>query len=188
MKLKQKRILIALAMLNVIALVGLMILIRKSPSLPNPSTRQLPSAIIDLKTCPAISSTDETWEATQLLAQLGLGGRVALHADSVLRFEIPYSTAPDPVTPATIDEAAQSAWRAFDVAQALLEQAHDCVPFTDVQVTIVVRGGWPHPQPEAQLDVHVQAADLLAFNVGELSEEAFIERVTYTVRPIGRSP
>ena len=174
---------IALAILNVIALMGLMRLIGRSSSFfPLPTLQPSPPAI-DLKMCPAVSVADETWEATQQMVEFNLGGKVALNAGGVLHFDIVHPLS-GPVTPTALDEAAQSAWLAFDVAQALLERRGDCSPFTDVEIAILVRD----EQPQAQLDVHVRAADLLAFHVGELSEEAFIDRVTYTIRPITRSP
>ncbi len=176
---KQKRILIALAMLNLIALIGLIYLVGRPSTHLSPPTPQPSVSAIDLKTCPADSVADETWEATRQMAELSLNGGVALDTSGVLHFEIVHllsQPASSPVTSATLDEAAQSAWLAFDAAQALLDRHGDCSPFTDVEVTILVLD----EQPQAQLDFHVRAADLLAFHVGELSEEAFIDRVTYT--------
>jgi len=136
------------------------------------------------------------------LAQAGLGGTVALIPDGSLRFEIASILAPGQ----TADEAAQSVWTAFDVALALQEQKSECATFTQIEVTILAVRPSPSTRPPSvppnlggevgrtgahdeahssqtntQISASVSAADLVAFSVGELSEEAFIERVTYNV-------
>jgi len=137
------------------------------------------------------------WQATQLLAQAGMGGTVALIPDGSLRFEIASILAPDQ----TADETAQSVWTAFDVALALQEQKSECATFTQVEVTILAVRPSPSTrlpsappnlggedgrtgahdeahssQTNTQISASVSAADLVAFSVGELSEE-----VTYNV-------
>jgi len=101
---------------------------------------------------------------------------VALTPDGPLRLRITYPLARGQ----TVDEAAQSVWTAFDVALALQEQAAECAIFTAVEITILVRNG----QPDTQIDASVSVEDLVAFHAGELSEDAFIERVTYTTSAI----
>lgn len=108
------------------------------------------------------------WNAAQLLAYTGLRGAVTLTPDGLLRFDITYLLALDQ----TADEAAQLVWTAFDVALALIES--ECSPFTQVQVTV------HSDQPDLRISASVSAADLAAFGAGELSENEFIERVTYT--------
>jgi hypothetical protein len=107
-----------------------------------------------------------------LLARAGLGGTVTLTPDGPLGFEIPYPLAPGQ----TADDAAQLVWTAFDVALALQEQEESCAIFTPVEVTILAYDG----QNETQISASVRAADLMAFYAGELSEDQFIERVSYT--------
>jgi len=74
----------------------------------------------------------------------------------------------------TADEAAQLVWTAFDVALALDED--ECDLFTEVEVTILAQG----IQTDTHISASVSAADLAALSAGELSENEFIERVTYT--------
>jgi len=106
-----------------------------------------------------------------------MGGTVALIPDGSLRFEIASILAPDQ----TADETAQSVWTAFDVALALQEQKSECATFTQVEVTILAVRPSPSTRLPSAISASVSAADLVAFSVGELSEEAFIERVTYNV-------
>ncbi len=159
---KQRRIIAALAVANTIVILALVVLVMRpsgtSPSLPpHFHTPTLPQG-----TC--------QWKATQLLAQAGLGGTVALTPGGPLRFEIAYSLAPGQ----TADEAAQLVWAALDVALALDEG--ECGSFTQVEVTILARG----VQADTQVNASVSAADLVAFGAGELSEDEFVERVVYT--------
>jgi hypothetical protein len=164
MTLRQKHIVAILAIADILVTVALVVLVTRpfdtttSPH-PRPQTLSVPQ-----QTC--------QWRATQLLARAGLGGTVALTPDGSLRLRIMYPLAPGQ----TVDEAAQSVWTAFDVALALQEQAAECAIFTTVEITILARNG----QPDTQIDASVSVEDLVAFNAGELSEDAFIERVTYT--------
>jgi len=120
-------------------------------------------------------SGDCQWKAVQLLAQAGLGGRVALASDGLLRFEIVHSLA----SGETPGDAAQLVWSAFDVAQALLDQAllQQGCEFTRVEIVVLAQGD----QSDTRINASVSAADLAAFGAGELSEGEFIERVTYTI-------
>jgi hypothetical protein len=162
---RQKRIVAILAIADVVVTLALIVLVTRpsdtstSPP-PRPHTPALPQ-----QTC--------QWRAAQLLARAGLGGTVALTPDGPLRFEIAYPLAPGQAA----DEAAQSVWAAFDVALALREQAEQCATFTRVEVTVLAHAS----QSDAQISASVSAADLAAFGAGELSEDAFIERVTYNV-------
>jgi len=141
------------------------------------------------------------WEATQRLADAGLGGTVRLMPNGALRFEITYP--PDAQeaykeTPrfARNDRgaglAAQSVWTAFDIATECMRvstpvsgpgalsnpdvltgplQEEECPTFTRVEVTILVHS--------TQIHASVRTLDLVALSTGELSEIEFIERVTY---------
>ena len=123
------------------------------------------------------------WEATQRLAQAGLGGTVTLIPNGPLRFEIMYPPEGQeiPWTSTSIFArndrgagAAQSVWTAFDIATGLLSgpvQEEECPTFTRVEVTIFVHS--------TQIHASVRTADLVALDAGELSEAEFIERVTY---------
>jgi hypothetical protein len=166
MILRQKLIVATLAITDIVVIVALVMLVTR-PSGTSPSPHPRPQALSVLQqTC--------QWRATQLLAHAGLGGTVALTPDGPLRLRITYPLAPGQ----TVDEAAQSVWTAFDVALALHEQAAECAIFTIVEITILAH----NDQPDIQIDASVSVEDLVAFNAGELSEDAFIERVTYATR------
>ena len=176
---KQKRIIVALVLANTAVILALAVLVTHPfgavPPLPaHPYTPTLPHShapILPLETC--------QWQATQLLAQAGLGGTVALTSDGSLRIE----TTCSPASGHTVDEAAQLVWTAFDVALAL--QRDECGSFTQVEVTILAVRLNAHDeaqgiQTDTRVNASVSAADLAAFGAGELSEDEFIERVTYT--------
>jgi hypothetical protein len=152
---KQKYIIAILAITNVAVTLALIVLTTR-PTATRPHT---PS--------PPISQDDCQWSATQLLAQVGLGGTVMLTADGALDLNITYPLAPGQVT----DDAAQEIWTAFDVALALHEQG--CSSFTQIRITILAH--------DTQIDASVSTSDLIAYSADELSQEEFIERVTYTV-------
>ena len=107
--------------------------------------------------------------AAQMLAQASLGGAVTWLPDGSLRFEIAYS-APPGQTP---DDAAQLVWNAFDIALALHERK--CA-FSSTEVVISDRD-----RLHRQLNARVSVEDLAALGAGKLSENRFIERVTYTI-------
>lgn len=168
MTLRQKRIIALLAIANVAVIVALVMLVaRPYDTGPLPPTHTQ-----------ALSPTQRAcqWRATQLLSRAGLAGTVALTPDGSLHFEVTSPPAPGQ----TVDEAAQSVWTVFDVAQALQEQETDCATFTQVKVTIMVHNG----QSDAQISASVSAADLAALGDGELSEEQFLERVTYATSAV----
>jgi len=164
MTLRQKHIVAILAIADILVIVALVVLLTRPPGTsPSPHSRpQAPSAL--QQAC--------QWRATQLLADAGLGGTATLTPDGPLQLRISYPLAPGQ----TVDEAAQSAWPAFDVALALHERAAECAIFTIVEITILAH----NDQPDTRIDASVSVEDLAAFHAGELSEDAFIERVTYT--------
>ena len=158
---KQKRIVGILVITNVVVILILVALTtRQTPS----SRAHIPIPIRPPR--PTLPPDDCQWQATQLLAQAGLGGTVMLTTNEALAFEITY-----PLTPGqTADDAAQETWTAFDIALALHEQG--CPSFTRVEVTILAH--------HSQINVSVSTSDLIAFDADELSQDNFIERVTYT--------
>jgi len=163
MTLRQKRIVAALALANTLLILALVVLVTHSFSThPSP----LPPSYTPISPAGACQ-----WQATQLLAQVGLGGTVTLIPAGSLRFEITYPLAPGQMR----DEAAQAVWAAFDVARAL--QEGECDSFTQVEVTILAQAN----QTDTRIHASVSAADLAAFGAGALSEDEFIERVAYTV-------
>jgi hypothetical protein len=164
MTLRQKHIVAILVIADILVIVALVVLLtRPLGTSPSPHLRsQAPSAL--QQAC--------QWQATQLLADAGLGGTATLTPDSPLRLRISYPLARGK----TVDEVAQSVWIAFDVALALHERAAECAIFTAVEITILAH----NDQPDTQIDASVSMEDLTAFHAGELSEDAFIERVTYT--------
>jgi hypothetical protein len=183
---KQKQIIGILAIANVVVIltmVGLMV--HPTGTAAPPASPSL-TPISPLPTCQAPPNPTVVWQTTRLLAQAGLGGTVTLTPGGSLRFDI---VAPDGMVRAastsenegTVDEAAQSVWTAFDIALALQARMQEtegvCAAFTEVQVTILVRS----EQTDTQIQASVSVSDLMAYDTGELSEDAFIERVTYDV-------
>lgn len=165
---KQKRIIAALVVANTIVVLVMTVLVTRpsgtAPSLPQHSyTPTLPRTR-------ALSQESCQWKATQLMAQAGLGGTVALTPGGSLRFEIACTLAPGQ----TADEAAQLVWTAFDVALALDED--ECGSFTQVEVAILAQG----IQTDTHISASVSTADLTSFGADELSENEFIKRVTYS--------
>jgi hypothetical protein len=180
---KQRRIIAVLAVANTVVIVALVVLVtRLSGTRPAPLP---PSHTPTLLHTPTPQQETCQWRATQLLAQAGLGGTVALIPDGSLRFEITYPLAPGQVP----EEAAQLVWTVFDVALALDELAGSGgqeagsknedtnASFTQVEVTILAQG----IQTDTQVSATVSAADLTAFGAGELGEDEFIERVVYSI-------
>jgi hypothetical protein len=158
---KQKRIVGILAIANVVVILILVTLTTR-PTLHSRAHTPTPTH----PTHPTLPPDNCQWQATQLLAQAGLSGIVMLTTDGPLTFEITYPLAPDQTT----DDAAQETWTAFDIALALHEQG--CPTFTQVQVTILTN--------HSQINASVSTSDLIAFGAEELSQDKFIERVTYT--------
>jgi hypothetical protein len=166
---KQKGIVAILAIANLVVIAGLIALLAhlaRSTALPLPTP--VPRTGNSTPGGPA-SLTGETcqWQAAQRMAQAGLGGAVTLAPGGALRFEIASALAPGQ----TADDAAQLIWTAFDAALALGDEC----PFTQVEVTI-------HIQDAATtLHASIGAANLAAYSAGVLSEDEFIDRVTYTI-------
>jgi len=182
MTLRQKRILAMLALADVMVVAGLIFSIfGRLPTATAPAAWEPPHQPCE-------------WEATQRLAEAGLGGTVRLIPNGPLRFEITYP--PDPQEGykeiprfARNDRgaglAAQSVWTAFDIATEVYAgeytrlstpvsgrlQEEECPTFTRVEVTILVHS--------TQIQASVRTLDLVALSAGELSEAEFIERVTY---------
>jgi hypothetical protein len=205
---RQKDIISALALANAIVIVAWIVLVTR-PSYPDPmSVSPAPTPTLAYWKC--------QWQATQLLAQAGLGGTVTPTSDGLLHFEIsspiahPDSDPPDRNLDA-VGEAAQAVWTVFDVALALQERADQnpadqnradqnpedvCPLFTRIQVTILAARPGAQAAADAadplirrdqlipsdmRISASVSAADLAAFGAGELSEDEFIDRVTYTI-------
>lgn len=161
----KKCVSIAVAIVTGILILILALLAQCSP---NPNGSPLPTSSV-LPTTPYRGCQQK---GAQLLAQAGLAGTVTLLPEGVLHLDILHTLAPNQ----TVEEAAQSVWTAFDVALALQKQ-DECTFLTHVAVAVLLQD----EQIDARIDASVSAADLAAFGAGELSEEAFIERVTYTV-------
>jgi len=159
---RQKHIIVILAIADIIVILALVGLVTQATNTRTSPDAHLSTLIQSPQTC--------QWQATQLLAHTGIGGTVALTPEGPLRFHLDYPLAPDQ----TAEYAAQSVWTAFDVALALQEKA-ECAFFTNVEVIILAH----NDRHAAQISATVSAADLAAFGDGELSEEEFLERVTY---------
>jgi hypothetical protein len=210
---RQKDIISALALANVIVIVAWIVLVTR-PSYPDPMSR-IRIRVSPVPT-PTLAYWKCQWQATQLLAQAGLGGTVTPVPDGLLHFEISSPIAPLDSDPAdrnpadqnleAVDEAAQAVWTVFDVALALQERMDRnpadenpedvCPPFTRIQVTILAARPGAQATADAagplirrdqlipsvmRISASVSAADLAAFGAGELSEDEFIDRVTYTI-------
>lgn len=197
MKPKQKRIVAVLIAANSVIILGLVLWVAQAlntrPSSAPTSMRQggdtaeasarsvaTPSQSASLSTSsgPTDASLPTTfsyqacqWRAAQLLTGVGLDGAVVLASGGTLRFDIIRSLAPGQAA----DEAAQSIWLAFDVALALVEE--ECDLFTQIEVIVLAQG----TQTVTRISARVSTADLVAFNAGKLTEDEFIQRVTYQV-------
>jgi hypothetical protein len=187
MTFKQKRIIAILAIANVVVILTLVGLMAHPTGTSTSSSLSSPTPIPPQSTCPALPHHTAIQQATHLLAQAGVGGMVTLAPNGSLSFDI---VAPDGIgraattseTASAVDDAAQSVWTAFDIALALNDLGQEteggvCPAFIQVEVTILVRGD----QTDTQIRAHVSLSDLMAYDAGELSEDAFIERVTYDV-------
>jgi hypothetical protein len=186
---KQKRIIGILAIANVVVILTMVGLVTHPTGTSAPRVSPSSTPILPLPTCHALPNPTAVWQTTRLLAQAGLGGTVTLTPGGSLRFDIVapdgiVQTASIPENEGAVDEAAQSVWTAFDVALALQTRVQEtegaCTAFTEVQVTILVRG----EQTNTQIRASVSASDLMAYDAGELSEDAFVERVTYDVNVV----
>jgi hypothetical protein len=199
MKPKQKRIVAVLVALNLLVVLGLVLWISQTldtDSSSAPTSTHLGEGVAEVSASPTASpgrdistaGTEPTdaapmpsaasyeacqWRAAQLLTNAGLDGAVLVSGDT-LRFDITYSLTPGQ----PVDEAAQSIWLAFDVTLALVEEA--CDPFTQVEVVVLAQGSQT-TRTSVRTSARVSTADLVAFDAGELSEDAFIQRVTYQV-------
>jgi hypothetical protein len=163
---RQRHIIAILAVADIVVILALLVLMSRPPG-----ASSSPSTASHTPTSPRQACQ---WQATQLLARTGLGGTVALTPDGPLRFEIAYPLAPGQ----TADEVAQSVWTAFDIAMALALQEPEgkCAIFTQVEVTILAQDS----RADTQISASVSVTDLMDLDAGELSEDQFIERVTYS--------
>lgn len=167
---RQRIILAVLATANVV-LVGALILYAAKPS-GSGLVHGLPSPVPTLDGRPRLSPVCEE-RATEMLSRAGLGGTVGM-ADGVLRLDLVYRVSPD--GPAV--DAAQQAWRVFDVAVALADGG--CGTFSDLEMVITPQDGLRRDQ----VHVEVSLDDLQAFYGGKLTESAFIDRAVYRLEPV----
>ena len=165
---RQKRVVAILAITDIVVTLALVVSVTRTAGIRFSSPLEHSPLTVPEHTC--------QWQATQLLAYSGLGGTVTLPPDGSLRFEIAYPLSVDQ----TVDDAAQSVWTVFDIALALQEQDAECATFSRIDITILAHDG----PSETQINASASTADLEAFGAGELSEEAFIEHVTYTTRAV----
>ena len=125
---------------------------------------------------PEFESRNCRWQTAVLMAQARLSGTATMTSDATLRFEIIYPLTQEQQA----DQAAQAIWDAFDVAWALQSQYRSCTTFTRVEVVVTARR--EHQETgEASFSAAASVTDLVAFYTGSLSEENFIERVSYSV-------
>ena len=184
---RQKWIVAALAFADIIVILALIVLgtSRNGASTvlpPTPTDRPENHTLSSVEASPvetpqhgglfllAVRRSTCEWKAAQLLAQAGLGGTVVLSPGGSLCFNITFPLVRDHA----IDQAAQSAWTAFDIA-LILNGSRTCDSFTQVEITIMAEGD----QTDTRISASASTMDLVAFDAGELSEAEFIERVTY---------
>jgi len=124
----------------------------------------------------AFESHNCRWQTAVLMAQARLSGTATITSDDTLRFEIIYPLTQEQQA----DQAAQAIWDAFDVAWALQSQYRSCATFARVEVVVTARREHQETD-EASFSAVASVTDLVALYTGSLSEETFIERVSYSV-------
>jgi hypothetical protein len=113
------------------------------------------------------------WKAVHYLAERQLAGTVDFLPDGTLQFVISWPLNSD----RTVDDAGQVAWSAFDIALALYEDP-DCPSYSQIAIDINA-----YTQTErTSIVVSVDAVTLSAFKAGDLTEEEFVDLVSYDVR------
>jgi len=211
---RQKRIVAILAMANIVVMLALIGLVtRGSGTGPSPRpSYQTPTPLQEACQRQAVQLlADAGLGGTVTLAPQGTDS-VPSTPEWSLRFHIAYPLAPGEMVnadtgdaPADVErasvdvdhasvdvehssadverssEAAQSVWTAFDVALALQEQDAQCAIFSQVDVTVLVQDS----QTGTRISASARTADLVAFHAGELSEDDFIDRVTYVTSAVG---
>lgn len=159
---RQKRIIGALMLTNVIVIIALTILISRPAQ---------PSGLLATELSKACR-----WQAAQALAEAGGSGTVKLPSQRTLAFEIDHQLA----LGASAEEAAQQVWIAFDAARALRE-INQCEGISRIEVTVqaIPSQGARQRGNAKQIRATVSRADLEAFDDGKLNEADFIDRVRY---------
>lgn len=170
---RQKMVVVALAIINVAVVAALVVLITGAAGqTPSPT----PYHTASITPLPGFLGGTCPWEATQQLALAGLAGTATLTDRRALRFDIVHSLAPGQ----TIEEASQLVWTVLDIASTLEEGP--CGPLAQVEVSILARGS----QASTRIYVMTRMTDLLAYSSGALSENEFIDRVTYTTEELSQ--
>jgi hypothetical protein len=105
-----------------------------------------------------------------MLSREGLGGTVSL-AERTIRFDLVHRVAED----GQAEDVAQQVWNAFDIALVLANG--QCETFSRIEIMIEAQGT---PRP-IRIYAAVDLTHLKAFEGGELSEDAFIDRVQYRI-------
>ena len=163
---RKKLILIALAMTNLL-IISALILVVLRPVVAPPMAVSTPAGSEYYPLC--------EWQAAQRMAAAQLSGSVRITNDHILHFDITHRLRDDQ----SGEDAAQLIWLAFDIAQSL-QESEACNVFTQVDITISTHN---NNAQQTHITGSVSAADLAKFSAGELSEEAFIDRVMYTIDP-----
>jgi hypothetical protein len=144
--------------------------VREMPTAGRAASSLTPTTVVPTRIV-AIGPLDPCeWRAAESLAGAGLVGTVTYSPTQLLRFDIRYAPAPDRAP----DDAAQLVWIAFDVAVALQETA-ECRDLKLLSVHVLI----PSPEGNLQVTAEVDTEDVTAFYNGQLTEERFIDRVTY---------
>ena len=189
---RQKRVLAMLALADVMVVAGLIFSLADSGRL---GARRAPAGWE-----PPHEACE--WEATQRLAEAGLGGTVRLMPNGALRFEITYPPDAQEIprfarndkqdTDRGAGLAAQSVWTAFDIATECMRVSTPVSgpgalsnpdvlsgPLQEEECPTFTRVEVTILVHSTQIHASVRTPDLVALSTGELSEIEFIERVTY---------
>jgi len=167
MTLQQRRLILLLASANVIFLGALLLVATSSGGLSFPLSAPTP---VPTYRPPARLASACRERAVQMIADSGLTGTVLLK-DQTLHLDLVYRlTEGQPP-----EDAAQQAWTAFDIALGLADGG--CEGFSRIETVIETQHGPERLRIYASIDL----ANLKAYHAGELSEQAFIERVEYRV-------
>ncbi len=113
------------------------------------------------------------WQAAQLMAYTNLDGTAVWTPADDLRFDVVYPLA----NGQSAGEAEQAVWTVFDIALEL-RKSDRCADFDAVAVAIQADS----PQQQTAIAIRAQTADLVAYAVGALDEQTFIEHVDYSAR------
>jgi len=167
---REKRIVVVLATANVIFLGTLFLVATAAGGLSLPVLWPSP---VPIYRPPARLTPACRQRAAQMLANSDLTG-IAVLRDNTLRLDLVYRLSQDRST----EDAAQQVWTAFDTALGLADSG--CEGFSRMETVVETQGG----SERFRIYAATNMTDLRAYQAGELSEQAFIDRVEYRVERV----